>query len=92
MERKLAAILVADMVGYSRLMAADEVGTLARQKAHLGEAIAPRIAEYGDRIVKTTGDGLLAEFSSVVAALRGAVNVQLAMAECDQVPTRWREV
>jgi TolB-like protein/class 3 adenylate cyclase/Flp pilus assembly protein TadD len=81
MERKLAAILEADMVGYSRLMAADEVGTLARQKAHLGEAIAPRIAEYGGRIVKTTGDGLLAEFSSIVDAVRCAVNVQLAMAE-----------
>ena len=81
MERKLAAILEADMVGYSRLMAADEVGTLARQKAHLGEAIAPRIAEYGGRIVKTTGDGVLAEFSSVVDAVRCAVNVQLAMTE-----------
>ncbi len=81
MERKLAAILEADMVGYSRLMAADEVGTLARQKTHLGEAFAPRIAEYGGRIVKTTGDGLLAEFSSVVDALRCAVNVQLARAE-----------
>ena len=80
MERKLAAILEAGMVGCSRVMAADEVGTLARQKAHLGEAIAPRIAEYGGRIVKTTGDGVLAEFSSVVDALRGAVNVQRAPA------------
>ncbi len=80
MERKLAAILEADMVGYSRLMAADEVGTLVRQKGHLGEAIAPRIAEYGGRIVKTTGDGLLAEFSSVVDALRGAGTVQRAPA------------
>ncbi len=80
MERKLAAILEAGMVGYSRLMAADEVGTLARQKAHLGETIAPRIAEYGGRIVKTTGDGLLAEFSSVVDAVRCAVNVQHAPA------------
>ncbi len=67
-------------MGYSRLMAADEVGTLARQKALLGEAIAPRIAEYGGRIVKTAGDGLLAELSSVVDALRCAVNVQRAPA------------
>ncbi len=71
MERKLAAILEADM-------AADEVGTRARHKAYLGEAIAPRIAEYGGRIVKTTGDGPLGAFSSILDALRCAVNVQLA--------------
>jgi TolB-like protein/class 3 adenylate cyclase/Flp pilus assembly protein TadD len=81
MERRLAAILAADMVGYSRLMSADEAGTLARQQAHLAEVIEPGIAEYRGRIVKTTGDGLLAEFPSVVDALRCAVNIQLATAE-----------
>jgi TolB-like protein/class 3 adenylate cyclase/Flp pilus assembly protein TadD len=81
MERHLAAILAADMVGYSRLMSADEAGTLARQQSHLAEVIEPGIAEYRGRIVKTTGDGLLAEFPSVVDALRCAVNVQLATAE-----------
>ena len=79
MERRLTAILAADMVGYSRLMANDEAGTLARQKAHRAELIDPTIAEYRGRIVKTTGDGILVEFSSVVAALRCAVTIQLAM-------------
>ncbi len=81
MERRLAAILVADMVGYSRLMAADEVGTLTRLKHHRIELINPKIAEYGGRVVKTTGDGLLAEFPSVVDAVRCAVTIQLAMLE-----------
>ncbi len=81
MERRLAAILAADMVGYSRLMAADEEQVLARQAAHRKELIDPKIAEYGGRIVKTTGDGFLAEFPSVVGALRSAVTIQLAMAE-----------
>ena len=58
-------------MGYRRLMAVDEAGTRARRKADLGDVIAPRIAEYGGRIVKTAGDGLLGEFSSVVDALRG---------------------
>ena len=69
------------MVGYSRLMSVDEAGTLARQQAYLAEVIEPGIAEYRGRIVKTTGDGLLAEFPSVVDALRCAVNVQLATTE-----------
>jgi TolB-like protein/class 3 adenylate cyclase len=91
MERHLAAILAADMVGYSRLMSADEAGTLARQQSHLAEVIEPGIAEYRGRIVKTTGDGLLAEFPSVVDALRCAVNVQLATAEReDGVPAERR--
>ncbi len=81
MERRLAAILAADMVGYSRLMAADETGTLARQKTHRTELIDPKIAEYGGRVVKTTGDGVLVEFPSVVDALRCAVTIQLAMRE-----------
>ena len=79
MERRLTAILAADMVGYSRLMAADEVGTLARQKTLHTELIDPTIAEYGGRVVKTMGDGVLVEFPSVVDALRCAVTVQLAM-------------
>ncbi len=81
MERRLTAILVADMVGYSRLMAADEAGTLARQKAHRKELIDPKIAEYGGRLVKSTGDGVLVEFPSVVDALCCAVTIQLAMRE-----------
>ncbi len=79
--RKLAAILVSDMVGYSRLMEADERDTIARQKAHRAELIDPKITEHHGRIVKTTGDGLLVEFSSVVDAVDCAVTVQQAMAE-----------
>ena len=67
-ERKLAAILAADIAGYSRLMGADEEGTLARLKAHRRELIDPKIAEHRGRIVKTTGDGLLVEFASPVEA------------------------
>ena len=81
MERRLAAILAADMVGYSRLMEADEEGTIARHKAHRVELIDPKIAECNGRIVKTTGDGLLIEFASVVDAVRCAVEVQQSMAE-----------
>jgi adenylate cyclase len=79
-ERKLAAILAADIAGYSRLMGADEEGTLARLKAHRRELIDPKIAEHRGRIVKTTGDGLLVEFASVVDAIRYAVEVQREMA------------
>src|SRR5882672_10422723 len=80
-ERKLAAILTADVAGYSRLMGADEEGTLARLKAHRRELIDPEIGEHKGRIVKTTGDGLLVEFASVVDAVRCAVAVQRQMAE-----------
>ncbi len=80
-ERRLAAILVADMVGYSRLMEADEEGTIARQKAHRKELIDPKIAEHDGRIVKLMGDGMLVEFASVVDAVRCAVEVQRAMQE-----------
>ncbi len=78
--RRLAAILAADMVGYSRLMGADEVGTIARQKALHREAIDPAIAEHGGRVFKTTGDGLLVEFPSVVDAVSCAVAVQTNLA------------
>ena len=80
-QRKLTTILSADVQGYSRLMEADEEGTLARLKALRAEVIDPRIAERKGRIVKATGDGLLVEFASVVDAMRCAVEVQHAMAE-----------
>ena len=77
--RRLAAILAADVVGYSRLMGADESGTLGALKAHLGELIEPVIATRHGRIVKTMGDGFLAEFASVVDAVQCAIEVQNAM-------------
>jgi adenylate cyclase len=80
-ERRLAAVLAADVAGYSRLIGADEEGTLARLKAHRRELIDPKIAQHKGRIVKTTGDGVLAEFASVVDALRCAGEVQAAMTE-----------
>jgi TolB-like protein/class 3 adenylate cyclase len=80
-ERKLAAIFAADIAGYSRLMGADEEGTLERLKALRRELVDPKIAEYHGRIVKTTDDGLLVEFASVVDAVRCAVAVQRAMPE-----------
>jgi adenylate cyclase len=79
--RRLAAILAADVAGYSRLMGADEEGTIERLKALRRELIDPNIAQHLGRIVKTTGDGILIEFSSVVDALRCATEVQRAMAE-----------
>src|ERR1051325_871176 len=80
-ERRLAAILAADVASYSRLMEADEEGTLAALKAIRRELSSPTIAEHRGRIVKTTGDGVLVEFPSVVDAVRCAVEVQRAMAE-----------
>jgi adenylate cyclase len=79
--RRLTAILAADVAGYSRLMGADEEGTHERLKAHLRELVDPKIAEHRGRIVKNTGDGFLAEFASVVDAVRCAVEVQRGMAE-----------
>jgi adenylate cyclase len=79
--RRLAAILAADVAGYSRLMGADEEGTLESLKALRRELVDPKIAEHHGRIVKTTGDGLLVEFASVVDAVRCAVAVQQAMPE-----------
>src|SRR5439155_11573993 len=79
--RRLTAILVADVAGYSRLMGADEEGTLERLKALRHELADPKIAEHHGRIVKTSGDGILVEFPSVVDAVRCAVAVQQAMAE-----------
>ena len=80
-QRRLAAILAADVVGYSRLMGEDEAGTRARFNAHLTELIEPAIANRRGRIVKTTGDALLVEFASVVDAVQCAVDIQSGMAE-----------
>src|SRR5246127_473566 len=79
--RRLTAILAADVAGYSRLMGADEEGTHERLKAHLRELVDPKIEEHRGRIVKNTGDGFLAEFASVVDAVRCAVEVQRGMIE-----------
>jgi TolB-like protein/class 3 adenylate cyclase len=84
-ERRLAAILAADVVGYSRLIERDEEGTLRRLKSLRAEVIDPKIAEHRGRIVKTTGDGLLVEFASVLDALRCAAEVQTALAESNAV-------
>ena len=84
-ERRLAAILMADIVGYSRLMGIDEEGTLAALKAYRRELIDPKVAEHGGRIVKTTGDGALLEFASAVDAVRCAMEMQRAMAERNAV-------
>jgi adenylate cyclase len=79
--RRLAAILAADVAGYSRLMGADEEGTHERVQAHLGELVNPKVGEHRGRVVKNTGDGLLAEFPSVVDAVRCAVEIQRGMTE-----------
>jgi adenylate cyclase len=80
-ERRLAAILAADVAGYSRLMSADEEGTLAQLKAHQQALIYPKIAQHVGRIVKTTGDGMLVEFASVVDAVRCAIEIARGMIE-----------
>ena len=73
--RKLAAILAADVAGYSRLMSHDEEGTLRRLKEHLGELVEPHITAHQGRIVKRTGDGLLVDFASAIEAVRCAVAI-----------------
>jgi len=90
-ERRLAAVLAADMVGYSRLMEADETGTLARLKTHRIELIDPAIAKNRGRIIKTTGDGMLVEFHSVADAVMCAAEVQRRMMRrnADVSPARW---
>src|SRR5260221_953910 len=89
-QRRLAAILAADVAGYSRLMGADEEGTVARLKALRAALIGPTIARHNGRIVKTTGDGLLVEFASVVDAMRCAIAWQDAMVECADMRIEWR--
>src|SRR5215510_9244952 len=78
-DRRLAAILAGDIAGYSRLMGLDEEGTLRQLKAHRKELVDPKIAEHRGRIVKTTGDGILVEFVSVVDAVRCAVDIARGM-------------
>ncbi len=87
-ERRLAAILAADVAGYSRLMGADEVGTLVALKTHRREIVDPAITEHHGRIVKTTGDGMLVEFGSAVDAVNCAVSVQTKMAERNGDPVQ----
>ena len=91
-QRRLAAILAADVVGYSRLMGADEAGTRARFNAHFSELIEPAIASCQGRIVKTTGDALLVEFASVVDAVECAVEFQKGMAERNRDETDSRRI
>jgi adenylate cyclase len=79
--RRLTAILAADVAGYSRLMGADEEGTHERLKAHFAELVEPKIKQHRGHTVKNTGDGLLAEFPSVVEAVRCAAEIQRGMAE-----------
>ena len=92
--RRLAAILAADVAGYSRLIGVDEEGTLDRLRAMRRELIDPKIAEHRGRIVKTTGDGLLVEFGSVVDALRCAAELQREMggAQCRCAARRMHRV
>jgi len=92
-ERRLAAILAGDIAGYSRLMSVDEEGTLRALKSHRKELVDPKIAEHRGRIVKTTGDGMLVEFVSVVDAVRCAVDIARGMRERNAgIPTdRWIE-
>ena len=78
-QRRLAAIVSADVVGYSRLMGVDETGTLAALRAHRAEMIDGKIAEHGGRIVKTVGDGLLLVFENAVDAVRCSIDVQEEM-------------
>src|SRR5437870_1939163 len=90
--RRLAAILTADVAGYSRLMGADEEGTHERLKAVRRQLIAPKIAEHHGRTVKNTGDGLLAEFASVVDAVRCAAEVQRGMIDHEPEATDERRI
>ena len=91
-ERRLAAILASDIVGYSRLMEADEAGTLARVKALRAEFLHPQVAAYNGRVVKTTGDGTLIEFPSAVDAVQHAVAVQREMAQRNAAESDGRRI
>jgi class 3 adenylate cyclase len=90
--RRLAAILAADVAGYSRLMGVDEEGTHERLQAHRRELVEPKIGEHSGRVVKNTGDGMLAEFPSVVDAVRCAVELQRAMTEHETGITEDRRI
>ena len=91
-KRRLAAIVAADVVGYSRMMGQDEEGTLARLRGVLNEIVRPMVSEHGGHIVKTVGDGLLIEFASVVAAMRWAVEAQEAVAEAQTSVARDHQI
>src|SRR3954464_9726973 len=82
-QRKLAAVLAADVVGYSRLMGRDEAGTLARLKEHRAQRLEPALVRNGGRLVKLTGDGALAEVPSAVDALRAAIEFQQAVEQAN---------
>src|SRR5437763_14158858 len=82
--RRLAAILIADVVGYTRLMERDDTGTFSRLRSIRDEVVDPAIVSHGGRIVKTAGDGVMAEFASALAALRAAVQVPREMTERNQ--------
>ena len=84
-QRRLAAILAADVVGYSRMMGEDETGTLARLQECRKQIIDPSFARYGGRIVKTMGDGVLVEYGSAVDAVESALEIQAALAEWRQL-------
>jgi adenylate cyclase len=91
-ERRISAIFAADMVGYSRLMEADEEGTLARQKQHREELFDPKITAHGGKVVKLTGDGMIAEFPSVVEAVKCAVSIQKEMVRRETDETEDRRI
>jgi adenylate cyclase len=91
-ERKLAAILAADVVGYSRLVGADEAGTVARLKALRKELIEPLVAEHRGRIVKLMGDGALVEFPSAVDAVECAVAIQKGVSEREAIKPEDRRI
>src|SRR6516162_1232483 len=90
--RRLTAILAADVAGYARLMGADEEGTHERLQAHLRDLVNPKIKEHRGRIVKNTGDGLLAEFASVVDAVRCAAEIQRGMVEREREASEARRI
>src|SRR5215469_9061810 len=90
--RRLTAILAADVAGYSRLMGTDEEGTHERLQAHIRELVNPKIAEHRGRIVKNTGDGFLAEFASVVDAVRSATEIQRGMADREPEASEARRI
>jgi len=91
-QRKLTAILAADVVGYSRLMGRDESGTLARLREHRRERLEPALARYGGRLVKLTGDGALIEFASAVDALSAAIETQQAVADTNKARSEAEQI
>jgi adenylate cyclase len=91
-QRKLAAILAADVVGYSRLMGRDESATLARLREHRKERLEPALTRYGGRLVKLTGDGALVEFASAVDAVSAAIEVQQAVADTNKARSEAKRI